>query len=145
MKLYDAGYTRVTAFDYSADAVDRAATLFADRPISLHCADATALPFGNDSFDAVLDKGTLDAIGIHSLDALRTSVSELARVIAPSGVVVSISRALEPEVLAAAFDPNEWETLRDGSLHVAEGGEVSTDLAAGLLAWRRQESGAGAL
>ena len=43
-------------------------------------------------------------------------------------------------MIRAAFDGSDgrrWEELRDGGLHIAEGGEVSTDLAAGLYAWRR--------
>ena len=34
-----------------------------------------------------------------------------------------------------------WKVERDGGLHVAEGGGVSTDLAAGLFAWRRLPEG----
>jgi ubiquinone/menaquinone biosynthesis C-methylase UbiE len=70
-----------------------ARALFGERAIALCCADATALPYADASFDAVLDKGTLDAIGIGSDDSLRASVAELARTVATGGVVVSISRA----------------------------------------------------
>ena len=62
--LWDAGWHSVTAFDYSEDAVTRARTLFGDRNIELLSADATKMPFANDSFDAVLDKGVMDAINI---------------------------------------------------------------------------------
>tara|TARA_B100000768_G_C11107353_1_gene301724 strand:+ start:453 stop:665 length:213 start_codon:yes stop_codon:yes gene_type:complete len=67
--------------------------LFGERAIELCCADATALPYADASFDAVLDKGTLDAIGIGSDESLRATVAELARTVATGGVVVSISRA----------------------------------------------------
>ena len=51
-----------------------------------------------------------------------------------------MSRALESGELLDAFrsPPETWDVLRDGSLHVAESGEVSTDLAAGLYAFRRR-------
>ena len=141
--MHDGGYRNLTAFDYSADAVVRASDLVGKRNITLLEADATALPFSDDAgFDAVLDKGALDAIGIHSAAALSSAVSELGRVLRPGGIVVSISRALEANVLLGAFedDATGWEVLRDGGLHIAETGEVSTDLAAGLYAWRRKRS-----
>jgi SAM-dependent methyltransferase len=139
-EMYESGYTALTAFDYSQDAVERAAALFAPRPITLLRADATALPFrGERLFDAALDKGALDAIGIHSVASLRLAASELARVVRPGGVVLSVSRALDEEVMLGAFANDErWEVLRDGGLYLAESGEVSTDLAASLYAWRRR-------
>ena len=140
--LYDAGWKCVTAFDYSADAVERAATLFDGREIELCCADARELPWDDASFDAVLDKGALDAIGIFGRDALSAATAELERAVVAGGVVVSISRALEPTTLTDAFAPERWEPLRDGGLHVCESGEVSLDLAAGLFAWRRRRDDA---
>ena len=138
MDLFEAGYSDLTSFDYSSEAVARAGELYAGRPIKLLCADARDLPFEVASFDAVLDKGSLDAIGICGWSALEAATAELVRVVSPGGIVVSISRALEPGELVGAFDPLLWEPIRDGGLHVAEGGEVSTDLAASLFAWRRR-------
>eukprot|EP00966_Prymnesium_polylepis_P183396 4250370-Prymnesium_polylepis.1 len=60
--LWDAGWRRLTAFDYAPAGVRRAAELFGDeRPVDLRVADARALPYADGAFDAVLDKGTLDA------------------------------------------------------------------------------------
>ena len=136
--MYDAGYTYLTAFDYSAAAVTRAAALFENRDIELACADATALPYADDTFDAVLDKGALDAIGIHSNVALRDATSELARCVVAGGVVVSVSRALEEQTILSAFEPEMWEVEHDGGIYIAEGGEASNDLAASLYVWRRR-------
>ena len=136
--LFDAGWCQLAAFDYSEAGVARAAALYGERNIDLRCADATCMPYDDASFDACLDKGTLDAIGITSKDALRASTGELARVVGEGGVVMSVSRALEADVLLSAFDAARWEVLRDGGLHVADTGEVTTDLAAGLYAWRRR-------
>ena len=135
--LFDAGWSRVSCFDYSPDAISRAAELYGDRAIELRCADARALPYSDASFDAVLDKGALDAVGIAGREALAEAIVELSRTVAAGGVVVSVSRALETSTLVEAFDPASWEVLRDGGLHLAESGEASTDLAANLLAWRR--------
>ena len=136
--LYDSGYHSLTAFDYSEAAVERSTLLFGDRPIEVLCADATNVPLPSASFDAVLDKGALDAIGIHSLDSLDAAVEELARMTASGGVVVCISRALEEKELRAPFSSADWDVLRDGSLYIAETGEVSTDLSANLYAFRRR-------
>jgi hypothetical protein len=118
--------------------VERAADLYGERAIRLDCADATALPYADGSYDAVLDKGALDAVGIASEHALGLATAELARTVVTGGVVVSVSRALEPDTLLSAFDERLWERLLDGGLHVADSGEVSLDLAANLYAWRRR-------
>ena len=77
--LWDAGWQSVTAFDYSEDAVTRARTLFGDRKIKLLSADSTSLPFANDSFDAVLDKGVMDAINIVGMWGLVIPFSNILR------------------------------------------------------------------
>lgn len=136
--LYDGGYECLTAFDYSAAAVTRATELFGARAIELACADATDLPYAERSFDAVLDKGALDAIGIASDDALRAATAELARCIVPGGVVVSVSRALEESTVLGAFQAAQWNVEHDGGLYLAESGAVSTDLAASIYVWRRR-------
>lgn len=137
--LFDAGWNRLTIFDYSQQAVERAAHLFADRPVDqLLTADATALPMRDGAFDAVLDKGTLDAIGIAGEEQLVAATSELARTCSPGAVVVSVSRALDAELLLSAFDRAKWDAIRDGGLHITECGAASTDLGASLFAWRRR-------
>mmetsp|Transcript_21139 Transcript_21139/g.55666 ORF Transcript_21139/g.55666 Transcript_21139/m.55666 type:complete len:253 (+) Transcript_21139:77-835(+) len=142
-KMFDAGWRGLTAFDYCEDAVVRARALVGDRDIRLLCADATALPLpsaaSGHGFDAVFDKGALDAIGIGGSDLLEAAVGELARTTVGGGVVVSVSRALEPGELDSAFCDEQWETLRDGALHIAPCGAASTDLSANLLVWRRRE------
>ena len=129
--LYDAGWTRLAAFDYSAGAIERLRPLIGERAIALHVADARALPFDAASFDAVLDK-VLGRDRDRRRRRLQLAVDELARVVAPGGVVVA-ARALEPDELLRPFaGDGGWEVLRDGGLHICESGEVSTDLAAGL-------------
>jgi ubiquinone/menaquinone biosynthesis C-methylase UbiE len=74
------GWQSLTAFDYSADAVVRARAIFGERNLELLCADARDLPFANESYDAVLDKGALDAIGLAGKDDLHAAAAELSRV-----------------------------------------------------------------
>ena len=138
--LYDAGWRSIVAFDYSADAVRRAEALLRGREgVELLCADACDLPLAADAFDAVLDKGALDAVDIAGGDGLARAAAELARVVRPGGVAVSVSRVAEPHALERAFAPDAWEPLRDGTLHIAATGETTLDLAASLYAWRRRE------
>ena len=138
--LCDDGFEQITGFDYSADAVTRAEALLDGKHsgVTLLCADACELPLHDGAFDAVIDKGTLDAVDIAGGGRLQRAATELARVVRTGGVVVSVTRVCEPDVLEAAFPASAWERLRDGTLHIAPGGEASTDLAASLWAWRRK-------
>ena len=140
--LCAAGFEQITGFDYSADAVTRAAALLDGKHsgVTLLCADACDLPLRDSTFDAVIDKGTLDAVDIAGGDLLQRAAAELARVVRAGGVVVSVTRVCDPEVLEAAFPASTWERLRDGTLHIAPDGESSTDLAASLWAWRRRSA-----
>lgn len=138
--LYDDGWTDLTAFDYSEAGVRRAQELAGSsrNKMKLLVADARNLPLESGSIDAVLDKGTLDAIGITGKDIFVDSVKELARVTAEGGVVVCISRVMEPEEFYEAFDPSHWEMIHDGSLAFAPDGEATIDLGAELFSWRRK-------
>lgn len=136
--LYDAGWWELTAFDYSAGAVERARALLGERPVALLRADARELPFGAASFDAVLDKGALDAVDLAGDGSLDAAVAELSRVVRPGGVVVSVSRVLGADALLPAFADAEWENVRDGADYFAADGESTRDLDASLLAWRRR-------
>ena len=51
-RMYDAGWNRVTAFDFSAPAVERASLVFGSRSIELLQADARELPFADGTFGA---------------------------------------------------------------------------------------------
>ena len=150
--LHDAGWTKLTCFDYAQEAVERAREMFGaerlagagddDRGggVTVLEADATALPRGWDgAFDAVLDKGTLDALAIAGgAPRIARAAGELKRAVRARGVVVCLSRVADPGDLLASFDARHWECLRDGALCFAPDGESSTDLGALLFAWRRR-------
>lgn len=153
--MYDSGYCRLSAFDYAPEAIECARRIFGSERlregsqvegVDLRVADARRLPYGDDSFDAVLEKGTLDAVYLSGgankeRGALHLSmaVSELARIVRPGGVVFSITAACV-EAVEAAFEEGTgtvWKQLRDGTLHITEDGHASINVDGTMLAWER--------
>lgn len=135
--LYDAGWERLTAFDYAVEGVERSRVLFGERSVDLLHADATCLEFAADgSFDATLEKGALDAICIAGGDSLRKAVDELARVVRPGGVVVSIT-GFSDKISAVFADEEVWRCVRDGSIHITEEGYATNQINAFFMAWER--------
>jgi hypothetical protein len=112
-------------------------------------ADCRSLPIPNGHIDAILDKGTLDAIYITGPEVFRDSVKELTRVTScDGGMIVCISAVIPQEVMLDAFGSNScsssrsdneeeccWETVHDGGLAFADGGEASIDLGANLYSF----------
>jgi len=138
VEMYDAGWRNLTAFDYSEAGVKRAKQLFGSREgIKLLTADACNVPLFDASFNATLDKGTLDAIYITGKDVFLDAIKELGRLTAENGIVVSISSVVPPEELLSAFDSRLWTNTHDGSLAFAPDGEATIDLGAELYSWRR--------
>ena len=94
--MFDAGYVHLSAFDYAPEGVECANRMFGPERVELmddlRVADARSLPYGDASFDAVLEKGTLDSIYLSggkdkllSKKHLGMAVSELARVVKEGG------------------------------------------------------------
>lgn len=142
VELYDDGWTKMIAFDYSQAGVDRAKELFGARTAVLMQADARELPLDDGTVNVVFDKGTLDAIYITGKEEFQDSVKELTRVTDLNGVFVCVSAVIPPETLLNAFDNNDqssncWETILDGGLAFAPDGEATIDLGAQLYAFRR--------
>lgn len=162
--MYDDGFRHMTAFDYAPEGVECARRFFGpDRLLSsrfpadtlvrgdeggegvdLRVVDARQLTYEDDSFDAVLEKGTLDAIYLSGADDkevasdhLALSVSELARVVRKGGIVVSITAACAEAVELAFTDTNVWKVKRDGSFYVTEDGYCSNNVDATIFAWER--------
>ena len=94
--MFDAGWERLSAFDYAPQGVARAEELFADRRLDdLRVADAKELPYPDNAFDAALEKGALDAIYLSGgadpqtrQRELQLAVDELERCIKPGGIVL---------------------------------------------------------
>jgi hypothetical protein len=147
--------------DYDNDSDDDDEQSTVDATISSSCndgggtaklltADCRSLPIPNGHIDAILDKGTLDAIYITGPEVFRDSVKELTRVTnCNGGMIVCISAVIPQEVMLDAFGDNSccsssrsdngeescWETVHDGGLAFADGGEATIDLGANLYSF----------
>ena len=148
--MYDYGYTKMTAYDYAPEGVQCAKRFFAHRndDVNLHLqvADARDLPFPTNAFHAILEKGTLDAIYLSggndkelASTYLDMAVLEMARVLEPGGVCMSITAACT-DAVRASFDkfPEDWKVLRDGGFFVTEDGNTSNNIDATILAWEKR-------
>jgi SAM-dependent methyltransferase len=142
--MYDHGYTQMSAFDYAAEGVECAKEFFADRDCDLLLADCRNLSYENDSFDAILEKGTLDAVylsGAHdkelAAEYLAMAVSEMARVVRKGGVVMSITAACADAVQEAFEKCGKWRVLRDGGFYATDDGFTSNNIDATIFAWER--------
>ena len=66
--------------------------LHQDDPIQFLVADATRLPFRNNQFDIVFEKGTFDAmLNTKNSELARCAFSETARVLTPGGIFLQFS------------------------------------------------------
>jgi SAM-dependent methyltransferase len=146
--MYDADYEQLTAFDYAPESIAHCQHMLGpDREVDLRTADARDLPYASESFDAVIDKGTLDAVFLagddtdERLDSLTRAISELARVLKPGGIFFSLSGiCVEPLQSAALWtDSDCWEALTpiDGSLYTTADGYTSNNVDGTLLVWRK--------
>jgi SAM-dependent methyltransferase len=146
--MYDAGYEQLAAFDYAPESIAHCQHMLgADRTVDLRTADCRDLPYDSESFDAVIDKGTLDAVFLagddpdERLDSLTRAISELARVLTPGGIFWSLSGiCVEPlQSVAIWTDSDCWEALTptDGSLYTTADGYTSNNVDGTLLVWRK--------
>lgn len=142
--LLGSGWTHVTAFDYSPRAVKRQRELLDNYRghrssgaesscVRLLVGDATDLKDDGawtDRFDAVLEKGTLDAVYLSSREdeRLRAAVAELTRVLRTGGIFFSVSGVVPKALRQELMSTEKWEWIRDGS----------DDLQAGCFVWRKK-------
>jgi len=171
VEMYDYGYTRMKAFDYASEGIECAKRFFGpqrlfidsdsrsntpiekktrkddEEGVDLRVADARdlSLLYEDNSFDAVLEKGTLDAVFLSggkdkkvAGEQLQMAVSELARIVRTGGIVVSIAAPCADAVHAAFFvEPQTWKTIRDGNFYMTEEGYTSNNVDAKIFAWER--------
>mmetsp|Transcript_12368 Transcript_12368/g.24539 ORF Transcript_12368/g.24539 Transcript_12368/m.24539 type:complete len:209 (+) Transcript_12368:39-665(+) len=93
-EMYDDGYTTVANVDISRVVIDQMLDKYRDKPtMTWQQMNMCALEFPDESFDAVVDKGTLDSIlcGEGSTANVAKMCQEVSRVLKPSGVYMVIS------------------------------------------------------
>ncbi|KAG9350940.1 hypothetical protein JZ751_024829 [Albula glossodonta] len=103
-QLYDVGYRQLTNIDISETVVAHMNQRNAERrpDLTFIQADATQTSFDSGSFQAALDKGTLDAMASQEEGALaRRMLGEVGRVLAVGGRYVCVSLAQEHVVKMA--------------------------------------------
>ena len=152
--MFDAGYRRLTAFDYAPDGVECARRMLGPERlrcmVDLRVADARSLPYRDASYDAVLDKGTLDSIYLSggkdkklAREHLDMAISELARVVKVGGIVFSVTAACVDDVQRSFDACNDnmngcrWKQIRDGTLYMTEDGYTSNNVDATILVWEK--------
>lgn len=121
LDMWKAGYTKLTAQDYSEYAVERQRDLLSfegndalDQVILVH-GDVRNLPEEwTASFDAVVEKGLLDAVYLSGDGNLELAVDSLERCLRPGGRLLSFSGVVPVELRQHVFR-HGWQWLRDGS------------------------------
>ncbi|XP_069474913.1 EEF1A lysine methyltransferase 4 [Ambystoma mexicanum] len=102
--LYQRGYTSITNIDYSPVCIEAMRKRHAEcHGMVWTVMDARALTFSDESFDVVLEKGTLDAMMVEERDPWDVSagtselldqvLKEVSRVLRPGGRFISITFA----------------------------------------------------
>ncbi|KAL7512512.1 hypothetical protein ACHAXN_009472 [Cyclotella atomus] len=126
LDMYNAGYRKLTGFDYSQGAIDRQFDLLnyfiqtssgSDvSSVELRVEDARSLPQEwNERFDVIIEKGALDAIYLSGDGNFEKSVKELTRVLKRGGICISCSGVVPADLRREGFCMEDWEWLRDGT------------------------------
>uniref|UniRef100_UPI0037E8E8F7 eEF1A lysine and N-terminal methyltransferase n=1 Tax=Semicossyphus pulcher TaxID=241346 RepID=UPI0037E8E8F7 len=105
-QLYDVGYKHLTNIDISETVVTHMNQRNAERRpgLTFQQVDATQTPYEDGSYQAALDKGTLDAMASEEEGALaRNMLSEVGRVLCVGGRYVCVTLAQE-SVIRLAVD-----------------------------------------
>ncbi|KAL3910866.1 MAG: hypothetical protein SGARI_001922 [Bacillariaceae sp.] len=126
------GYSNLTAMDYAPEAIERCREMLeaADTETSsirLAVADARDLSsvFSDEEFDAVFEKGTLDAIFLSGGQDKKLALQNMNQAISELD----------------SFDqlPEQWECLVDkDDLYTSEDGFTSNNIDGTLLVWRKR-------
>ncbi|WCJ33842.1 EEF1A lysine methyltransferase 4 [Euphorbia peplus] len=130
--MYDDGITDITCIDLSKIAVEKMQQRLSAKgykEIKVVEADMLNLPFSNESFDVVVEKGTMDVLFVNSGDPwnpkpatvtqVNAMLTNVHRVLKPDGIFISISFG-QPHFRRPLFDAPEltwsveWSTFGDG-------------------------------
>ncbi|KAJ7978402.1 methyltransferase-like protein 13 [Quillaja saponaria] len=131
-ELYKDGINDITCIDLSAVAVEKMQKRLLSKglkEIKVLEADMLELPFDNESFDAVIEKGTMDVLFVDSgdpwnprpetVDKVMAMLKGVHRVLKSDGIFISITFG-QPHFRRPLFDSPEfswsveWTTFGDG-------------------------------
>jgi len=107
-QMYQDGYLNITSIDFSGTVIEtmrkRAAELGLDGLVYLDM-DARSMTFLDDTFDCVIDKGTIDAMmcGKDNVFNVERTCLDVSRVLKPGGVFIVISYG-QPESRMELFN-----------------------------------------
>ena len=110
--------------------------------IDLRVADARDLPYSDEQFDSIIDKGTFDAVYLagnssqERVAILEQALVELDRILKPGGTFWSLS-AICTDALQISPTLSTWINQADGSLYITEDGYTSNNLDGTLLVWSK--------
>jgi SAM-dependent methyltransferase len=125
LDLLNIGYHNLTATDYSDHAIERQLELlsyesYPEDSVELFPMDARKMEAGwTNRFDAIIEKGALDAIYLSGDGNLEKSVKEFERILKPGGVLISVSGVVPEELRREIFA--DWNWIRDGSADLQAG------------------------
>lgn len=109
--MYDRGWRNITNIDFAQACIDQGPALSADRPgVRWLVMDACNLTFDDATFDAAVDKGTLDAIACsEAFDwFLPRMARSIVRVLRPGGIWVCVSFT-PPDLALPLLECTEWQ------------------------------------
>lgn len=131
-EMYNDGITDITCIDLSSVAVEKMRSRLSSKgftDIKVMVADMLDLPFEEDTFDVVIEKGTMDVLFVDSGDPwnprpeivsnVKAMLKGVHRVLKPDGIFISISFG-QPHFRRPLFEAleftwsMEWNTFGDG-------------------------------
>jgi len=111
-EMFDEGFIHITNIDLSQGVITRMSEKYRDKQPTMkyYHMDARAMAFDDNSFDVVMDKGTLDSVlcGDASLANANKMLTEVHRVLSPTGVYISVSYAPPPQRKIVDKDEFSW-------------------------------------
>lgn len=113
--LYEAGYKSIVNIDISSVCIEQMKERYSQShpDMDFITMDATKLDLPSESFDVVIDKGTLDAIlcGTDSYENAAAMLKEISRVLKPAGSLLVITYG-QPDTRMEHFEKRElsWST-----------------------------------
>lgn len=128
LDLLKTGYRKVTAQDYSEHAVERQQDLLSfeseamTRDVTVSQGNVRQLPFEwSQEFDAILEKGLLDAVYLSGDGHVEEAVQEFHRVLKPGGIFMSVSGVVPHDLRKNMLNDKQWKWLKDGSSDLKAG------------------------